>query len=472
MAPVNRIPSEILALIPDFWNGYYDNKGRDLVALTHVCRAWREVFVSWSSLWTNLDCVGGARTRVYLARSKSLPLNLSLRTEHSLPSSHPFFEIIPRAIGRLKSLSIRAAPQELQYITPHLSRPAPLLENLSIEVGYSYEPHPNLTPALFNGDLSSLRTLKLVYVLTELPWRNMVNLTSFKLRSASSDGTTIKQLLDFFESAPRLRKIGLHFATPTSGAQNGRLVSLACLEGINVTGRDSASTLLDHLLIPVGADLKMDIDLPNPPNRDHPPRFLDNLRNFANFTDTHIRFEERYTQMRFSGPNGRVDMFPELPRFDETDCSVLESLNQFDTSKVERLRIDFCNSPSSDPSYRVLLPMKHLRTLTLDCHRSPHIFVHALHPTMSPSGIVVCPKLEKLVLLLESRETFDMKSIIGVAAARASGGTKLKSVRIVSNWDAFKRTDVLELEQHVLHVECGPKAYGTNDYGDDMDEWD
>jgi hypothetical protein len=277
------------------------------------------MFISRSSLWTNLDCVGGARTRVYLARSKSLPITLSLQAQRSLPSSHPFFEIIPLATGRLKSLSVRAAPQELQYITPHLSRPAPLLENLSIDGGYPREPDPNLTPALFNGDLSSLRTLKLESVRTELPWRNMVNLTSFNLKlwCTSPGGATVEQLLDFIESAPHLRKVGLCFPPPISGAQNGRLVSLACLERMEVAG-GSASTLLDHLLIPVGADLKMDVDLPDSPHRDLPPRFLDNLRNFASFTDIHICFEEHYTQIQFSGPNGRVEMLSGIPQFDDT----------------------------------------------------------------------------------------------------------------------------------------------------------
>jgi hypothetical protein len=460
MAPVNRIPSEILALIPDFWNGYGDNKDRDLVTLTHVCRAWREMFISWSSLWTNLDCVGKARTRVYLERSKSLPLNLSLRAEHSLSPCHPFFEIIPRAIGRLKSLSVRAAPRELQYITPHLSHPALLLEKLSIHGGYSHEPHSIITPALFNGDLSSLRTLKLEYVHTELPWRNVVNLTSFKLSCGSPGGATIGQLLDFFESAPHLRKVGLCFPSLISRAQDGRLVLLACLKRMEVAGSDLTFALLDHLLIPVGADLKMDVDLRDPPNWDCSPRLLNNLRNFANFTNIHICFEEHYTQMQFSGPNGRVEMLSEIPRFGDTS-SVLESLDQFDTSKVEWFRIDLGESPLSDFSHQVLLPMKHLRTLTLYYRGSPHIFVHALHPTMSSSGIAICPKLEELVILLREWETFDMKSVIGVAAARALGGTKLKSVRIVGDWDKFGQTDVLELEQHVLRVECGPDVDGT-----------
>jgi hypothetical protein len=32
------------------------------------------------------------------------------------------------------------------------------------------------------------------------------------------------------------------------------------------------------------------------------------------------------------------------------------------------------------------------------------------------------------------------------------------------------RTDVLELEKHVLDVECGPEVDGTNDDCDDIDE--
>jgi hypothetical protein len=47
---------------------------------------------------------------------------------------------------------------------------------------------------------------------------------------------------------------------------------------------DSAPLLLDHLLIPVGTRLDMVIEPPIPPIKDH-PRFLDNLRNFPNFTD-------------------------------------------------------------------------------------------------------------------------------------------------------------------------------------------
>jgi hypothetical protein len=237
-------------------------------------------------------------------------------------------------------------------------------------------------------------------------------------------------------------------------------------EWMGITGRGPATLLLDHLLIPVGARLAVEVDLPI---KNHPPRFLDNLRNFPDFTDIHLRINGEYIQMQFSGPNGEVCMIPRSHRVDKA-CLALESLDQFDTSGAERLKIHRGYSPSSDLPYRVLLPMKHLRTLTLYHCESPHIFVHALHPTMNSSGAVVCPKLEELAIVCYNT-TLDMKSIVGVAAARASRGAKLKSIRIVSQ-EKFERADVLELEKHVLNVECGPEVDGASGEGDSVDEED
>ena len=474
MAPVNRIPSEILTLIPDFWHKYGDGRDRDLVALTHVCRAWREMFTSRSSLWADMDCKNYDRARVYLERSKSLPINLSLHADNHLPSHHPFFEIIPHAIGRLRSLFIEGPLEDLRGITDHTPRPAPLLEKLLICGDHHYKPHlrPVVAPALFGGDLSSLCSLGLRSVRTELPWRNMVNLTSFKLHYMSLGEVSIGQLLDFLESAPRLRKANIYEATPTSGAQNGRLVSLPCLKRMEITGGGSASPLLDHLLIPVGARLEIEVELPSPPIKDRPPRFLDNLRNLPNFTKIELDSGGSGPQMELSGPNGQIAIIAMIPRSSQVDktCLILESLDHFDTSKVEQLETYCGDSPSSDPPYRALLPMEHLRVLTLDHCASPHTFIHALHPAMSLSGTVVCPELEELVIVLGSR-TLDVRSVIGAAAARASRGAKLKSVKIVGQ-DKLARIDVLELKKHVLDVECGPEVDETDGDGGGIGEQD
>ena len=236
------------------------------------------MFTSWPSLWARLDCKDKDKTRVYLERSRFFPIDLSLDKYDSdggtgLPPGDPFFQITPQAIGRLKSLSVEGTPRNLPDITTHLSHPAPLLEYMSIDGGGEAETFPTLTSGLFGGDLSSLRYLHLEYVRTELPWRNMVDLTSLKLVDTSP--VSMIQLLDFFESAPRLREVELRFKTPTSGGEDGRLVSLAHLESMSIDGGPS-STLLDHLLIPVGTSLAVEVVLPSPLVEDH-PRFLDNL---------------------------------------------------------------------------------------------------------------------------------------------------------------------------------------------------
>jgi len=147
------------------------------------------------------------------------PINLSLDRDNHLSPFDPSFQVIPNIIGRLKSLSVYGTPENLQLITAHLSQPAPHLERLSIHGGCNQaSPHsPTLTPTLFNGDLSSLRKLCLEYICTELPWRNMINLTSFILTHTTLDGVSITQFLNFFESAPNLRTINLYSAAPTSG---------------------------------------------------------------------------------------------------------------------------------------------------------------------------------------------------------------------------------------------------------------
>ncbi|KAF9650820.1 hypothetical protein BDM02DRAFT_3092410, partial [Thelephora ganbajun] len=71
-APINRIPPDVLSLIPDYWER--QDMGEDLIALTHVCRDWREIFTSRPSLWTHLACADADKTRLYIERSRFLPL--------------------------------------------------------------------------------------------------------------------------------------------------------------------------------------------------------------------------------------------------------------------------------------------------------------------------------------------------------------------------------------------------------------
>jgi len=142
-------------------------------------------------------------------------------------------------------------------------------------------------------------------VRTELPWRNMINLTRFTLWQTPLGGVSIGQLLDFLESTPHLKKV--RSATPTSGAQGGRLVSSASLEGVSIQGDEPRSLLLHHLLIPVGAKLSIWVGSFGPRLEGHLPRSLDNFRNLSNLTKISLDFTEPYIRktMRSSLGAGR-----------------------------------------------------------------------------------------------------------------------------------------------------------------------
>jgi len=430
------------------------------------------MFISRSSLWSNLDCVDAEKTRVYLERSGTSPINVRLRRGRSPYSLDTFLQIIPQAIGRLRSLSVSTEPGDLQDIISHLFHPAPLLETLHLDE-YHREPqhYPVLESTILNGDLSSLRRLHLHCIHTELPWRNMVNLASFTLNSISA--CNFGQLLDFFESAPHLHNIDLLYITLISSGENGRLVSLDHLERMEIIDCGPTSVLLDHLVIPVGAELISQLDSITFIIEDHIPRSLDNLKNLSSVAKIRLHLDgSEPLFMRFSGPDGQLcitNTYIYIPL-----SQALESLARFDTSKTKRLRIDSSSDPlSRDVAYRALLPMKNLHTLVLS--RSTSLlcaFMDVLNPNTSPSKEVVCPSLQELIFVRRPRrgfgrggeEEFHMQAVIEMAAVRASRGAKLGTIKNRAKLDPV---DVLELRKHVLHVEYGPEVDLYEDGGDD-----
>jgi len=323
-----------------------------------------------------------------------------------------------------------------------------------------------MATTLFNGDFSSLHDLYLQGVCTEFPWRTVVNLTSFTLAHTSRVESPVGHLLDFFESAPRLRKIQLHFSTPTSGTQAGRLVSLACLKRIDIIGGGPPALLFNHLLIPVGAKLATQGDhrhftyLPNSP---------ETIRNLTGFrVHTHVR--EFYPSIQISEQTVEINIVPATPPATTTSdtCRVLESLVQFDPSKTERLRIAGGDLLLRDGCtlYPVLFSMKGLRTITISrCKNVSKIFGWL-------DDIDMCPKLEELVVDARADgEKLDTQRMVQMVMKRATMLVKFKSVRIASR-DKFVQTCALKLKEYVPHVECSPRVALVSDAIDGGDEED
>jgi len=240
---------------------------------------------------------------------------------------------------------------------------------------------------------------------------------------------------------------------------------------MDILGGAPCSLLLDHLLIPVGAKLRTRIGSLHHNLEGHFPTSLDNLRNFSNFTTINLYIKRSHPEIRYKEPNGQFSVIPAVNWIDFT-TPLLGYLTQFGASKTKRLRVVGGDPPTVHVVSRTLSPMQDLRTLAISQCNNLYTFIHSLSPEPKPSSVVVCPKLEELVLdPLAGGEEFDIQGVIGMAAARASRGAKLKSVKILSQ-DKYVQRKALELGEYVLHTECGPDVDVASDDSDGSDEED
>ena len=445
--------------------------------LTHVCRGWRELFISRSSLWTRLDCMLVDKTELYIERSKSSPLEICVGTDNAPNWEEAFILTVPH-FGRLRTLSISGNPaQVLPVLSEHFSRPAPLFHNLRISLVRGQA--PVLPDNLFNGDLSSLRELSLTGVITPLPWRGLSNLTTFNLCHVPENEILLTQLLDFFESSPHLHHILLHDSIPNSSdAPTGRVVSLPHLKELSVIAQPPHSILLNHLSIPAGASLRLEFDFSGAesPVPSYLPKSPRNLHNLSHITAINFHLELGKRFARLSGPNGELRILGNWAHGDhEADIGVSQFwrslLDQFDISKNQRLAISFSyfKPPSSAPIetwsiYQSLRSMVNLRTLVLArCINLP--FFHILNPNENSSKTVLCPQLEELVLFIKVLQQFRISELLGMAEERASRGAKLSIISIVTLGNAYVPTkEVFQLRKYVSHVEYK--------FDDALPEWD
>ena len=427
------------------------------IALTHVCRSWRNTFTSRSSLWTWLNFKNIDKTRTYIQRSQSSPLKLHL--EHGGLIDDTFPLVIPH-ISRLGSLTIDA--KGLPDLFIHFTRHAPLLEKLDI-TGYD---GLSFTDQLFNRDLSSLWELRLEEVDTRFLWKNMANLRVFDLTSYSpSYGTT--QILDFLESAPLLHTVSLRYSIPEKpDAPPQRMVLLRHLKVFHISAKLSPSTILHHLHIPIGASIISEFPFNSksePPFGDHLPGRSPNFGNLSYITTINLHFGSLSKCIRFHGPSGNLHVHGTLaaPYGSRTyvyDRQLLEPLVHPVLSAIHRLTISRYERSQSDPFggcpiFRILSSTNDLRTLILiDCNNEP--FILALDPEQNPSNTVLCSAMEALVVYV-GRNGCYFDCLTSMAMNRASRGAKLPSITVVVRYDNDFGEGRLKshLGKYVTHVE-------------------
>ena len=486
-APISRIPPDVLSLIPDYWERLRDrdwrDADRDVVSLTHVCRGWREIFTSRSSLWTHLDCKNSDKTHAYIERSRSLPLEVSAVQSDRTYSNDILLGLAPHT-NRFGSLSIYLPSQTLQDgVLDHFTSPAPLLKKLKIVLGRKYS-HSNasILSTIFPEHLSPLRDLSLSGVATHLPWRNLSNLTTFRFThpQVPVHPLFMRQLLDFFESTPLIRKIVLCDSIPDSPTVlHGRVVPLINLENLTVDPLPAHSPFLDHLSIPTGASL--DLDFLWPPGPRIPVCFSNAFHNLRHITTISLFLDVlEVSDMRLSGPSGelRTTGYPEISQ-------IFHSLRKLDLSKTQIMSVTMppdgtLEDLENSTIPRFLLPLCNLRTLTLTRVDNLIPFIQALNPKQNESCTVLCPELKELVLYIEELDWYYVEELKEMLLERNRRHSDLSSITIVGLGEAYARSEVMSLGRYVSHLtyktqesapECEDVFGGTGGWDNDR-EWD
>ena len=365
-------------------------------------------------------------------------------------------------IHRLKSLTIDA--EALPRLLQHFRCRTPLLEKLDIHSLGNLA----LDGALFNGDLSSLRELRLRGIITYFPWKNLANLQVVNVQFCFQQHV-ITRLLDFFESAPLLHTVFLWYSMLNSSeAPPKRIVHLRNLKVFTINAPPPHSILLRHLHIPTGASLISEFRFRGEelPLLDHLSVDSPNLRNLSHITTMNLLFDMKRKFARLSGPSGSLRVLPVWEHSGVRisylrDGQILRSLGHPMLSRIQRLVISEYRHPrpveiEECPIFKTLSSTHDLRTLTLiDCNYLP--FVLALDPEQNPSNLALCPNLEELVLYIPSRHYFRAECLISMEKNRASRGVKLLSITIVGLGELAPR-EVLKLREHIAHVEYRVEA--------------
>ncbi|KAI0784232.1 hypothetical protein C8Q75DRAFT_780643 [Abortiporus biennis] len=116
---ISQLPFEILSHI--FLLSLHSSKDAQRIAITHVCKHWREVALGTSRLWTTTSSKSSHIAQLFLSRSRSLPFEMifrysytpSNRSGQSIERAIGFRDVIEAAQDRVQSLAFDDV--ELEY---------------------------------------------------------------------------------------------------------------------------------------------------------------------------------------------------------------------------------------------------------------------------------------------------------------------------------------------------------------------
>ena len=253
---INRLPTDVFALIPRSltrkkgWQFEFpDNK--PLIAMTHVCRSWRNVLVSTPSLWTQIDFSMSAESQQaegFLRRSGDQMLDI-YQDLGGQDHIEPFLSATLHNLFRLEGLTICSSLYHLEPLLRNFSASAPELKHLEIQNNSVVEADTKL-PKMFGGRMPKLTSLSLFWFRTNLRDLNLPSLTRFSFVTAAKISN--RDLISFFERCALLEfiQISLSYPPQKPAPPPRRRVCLAALQELRLDKTACTTGLLDRLILP------------------------------------------------------------------------------------------------------------------------------------------------------------------------------------------------------------------------------
>ncbi|KAI0047725.1 hypothetical protein FA95DRAFT_1199524 [Auriscalpium vulgare] len=219
LVPVSRVPPEILSTVFTFLldidppqalhaSNYKLSSTFGWLAVTYVCRHWRQVALQQSSLWSHVTLTFGSQwAATFLSRARNLPISIQVHkrtTDRSAVPDAKFWQLEFLAENMQRTECLHTV--DLHDLLA-LTAPAPLLHTLHLQID-DEEPFSGLfggcTPALLHLHLSSP-------IEAPQPWTSSLftQLVTLDMRYVApwDDPSALDSILDALEHMSALERL-------------------------------------------------------------------------------------------------------------------------------------------------------------------------------------------------------------------------------------------------------------------------
>ena len=436
LAPINKLPPEILGMIPTYQE---QNSQKDLVTICSICSYWRDTFLATPSLWTKLDGKGIEKTRVWIKRSGTLPIRLEAESSPDPEVIEFLAEYSPRLeVVDLLKLEAQDLPLFTHGHLSRLLRPTPHLRDICVEAS---DPQIFDTPVTICGEFSSLETLRLLGFPVSI-----ANLSAPKLRKLFLTGThDLTGILDLLDSLPLLECLALRLDLQQGEPVDiGRKVVLGKM--LQASFFHHGFKILQHLSLPEVCDVKM--------IEEAPIHYLDGSTNsytrFLSQVLDDLPMSRQVNSVSFHtmrgcrillllGPKGRLELVtPEIG--DTTACiTLLRLFTRHSTESLQDLTLSntYVHPNNVDIVSNFLKSLVDLRSLVM--HQS------FASPCLLALGTNYCLRLQKIHVQRPSPWLPDYYGMIKFVQDRSEAGIPIQRLLAVNGFPAPLNAEDMEM---------------------------